>query len=79
MIILKNTINKLHETKQMLLQYKVHDEYIVGMYNGFEMFLSILENRTPDFMKVLGENKAEEKKETSCSRTNISGCRKVAK
>lgn len=37
--------------------------YIVGMYNGMELLLSILENRTPNFCNVNNNTNEQEKPE----------------
>lgn len=66
-------IKNLYAAKDMLVNCQ--DDYNIGMYNGMEYALSVLENRKPEYFVLVGENeeKQEEKK-----RTLITGIRRKA-
>ena len=51
-----------------------NDEYMIGVYNGIEIALAMLENREPIFKTVTKEPEVIEKKEQS-GRTVVSGVR----
>ena len=51
-----------------------NDEYMIGVYNGIEIALAMLENREPIFKTATKEPEVIEKKEQS-GRTVVSGVR----
>lgn len=76
--MLYNKTKKIKQTKELQMNNIVnnmHDEYMVGVYNGIEMTLAILENREPVFVDVLKEPITEEKVE-QIGRTISNGVRR---
>lgn len=68
-------INQIKELQKQNVENNKHDEYMVGVYNGIEMTLAILENREPIFINVLKEPKTTEKVE-QIGRTISNGIRR---
>lgn len=68
-------INQIKELQKQNIENNKHDEYMVGVYNGIEMALAILENREPVFVDVLKEPKTIEKVE-QIGRTISNGIRR---
>ena len=64
--------DEIRRIKQMQEQ-NITDEYTVGIYNGIEMCLAILENREPEFKTVEKETEIKEAKEQENRRTIVSG------
>lgn len=65
-------INNLYAAKEMLINCQ--DDYNTGMYNGIEYALSVLENRKPEYLVLVGEREAEQKEKKT--RTVITGIRR---
>lgn len=57
---------------------KLPDDYMVGLYNGLEMAVAILENREPEFEACVREPKVVEQ-EKGIGRTIASGKRVIRK
>lgn len=55
---------------------KSTDDYMVGLYNGLEMAVAIMENREPVFLDCVKEPPVIEKKEEQAGRTVTSGIRR---
>lgn len=56
------------------------DDYMVGLYNGLEMGLAILESREPEFLTcTTKEPEVIENEEERTGRTVASGVRRVKK
>ena len=51
------------------------NDYTVGLYNGLELALSVLEDREPEFKTIINEPKIIETKEEA-GRTVVSGVRR---
>ena len=68
-------IEQIKELQKQNIENNKHDEYMVGVYNGIEMALAILENREPIFVDVLKEPKTTEKVE-QIGRTISNGIRR---
>lgn len=68
-------INQIKELQKQNIENNKHDEYMVGVYNGIEMALAILENREPVFVDVLKEPKTIENVE-QIGRTISNGIRR---
>lgn len=66
-------INNLYAAKNMLVNCQ--DDYNIGMYNGMEYALSVLENRKPEYFVLVGE---KEEKQEEKKRTLITGIRRKA-
>lgn len=76
----RSKMNKIKDLKSMSLQNvnASRDDYSVGLTNGVELALAILENREPDLICVVSdtnviENKNETKRGTG--RTTVTGIR----
>ena len=52
-------VDEIRKVKQ-LQEQNITDEYTVGIYNGIEMCLAILENREPEFKFVEKEAEIKE-------------------
>lgn len=63
--------DEIRRIKQMQEQ-NITDEYTVGIYNGIEMCLAILENREPEFKTVEKKTEIKEAEEEN-RRTIASG------
>ena len=76
--MLLNKTKKIKQIKELQKQnienYK-HDEYMVGVYNGIEIALAMLENREPVFVDVLKKPTTTEKVE-QVGRTISNGIRR---
>ena len=55
---------------------KSADDYMVGLYNGLEMAVAIMENREPVFLDCVKEPPVIEKKEEQTGRTIASGIKR---
>ena len=73
-------INKIKEIKRLKLvqEQKISDDYTVGIYNGLELALSVLEKREPDFKTFEKESEVIER-ENNNGRTIMSGIRRRGK
>lgn len=73
-------VNKIKEIKRLKLvqEQKISDDYTVGIYNGLELALSVLEKREPDFKTFEKESEVIER-ENNNGRTIISGIRRRGK
>ena len=56
-------IKQIKELQKQNIENNKHDEYMVGVHNGIEISLAILENREPIFVNVLKEPTTTEKVE----------------
>lgn len=78
----RSKINKIKDLKAMSLQNvnASHDDYSVGVTNGVELALALLEDREPELIctvndaPILVETKHEEKRGTG--RTTVTGIRR---
>lgn len=68
-------IKQIKELQKQNIENNKHDEYMVGVYNGIEISLAILENREPILVDVLKEPKTTEKVE-QIGRTISNGIRR---
>lgn len=70
-------VNKIKEIKRLKLvqEQKISDDYTVGIYNGLELALSVLEKREPDFKTFEKESEVIER-ENNNGRTVMSGIRR---
>lgn len=73
-------VNKIKEIKRLKLvqEQKISDDYTVGVYNGLELALSVLEKREPDFKTFEKESEVIER-ENNNGRTIMSGIRRRGK
>ena len=73
-------VNKIKEIKRLKLvqEQKISDDYTVGVYNGLELALSVLEKREPDFKTFVKESEIIER-ENNNGRTIMSGIRRRGK
>lgn len=73
-------VNKIKEIKRLKLvqEQKISDDYTVGIYNGLELALSVLEKREPDFKTFEKESEIIER-ENNNGRTIMSGIRRRGK
>lgn len=73
-------VNKIKEIKRLKLvqEQKISDDYTVGVYNGLELALSVLEKREPDFKTFEKESEIIER-ENNNGRTIMSGIRRRGK
>lgn len=73
-------VNKIKEIKRLKLvqEQKISDDYTVGIYNGLELALSVLEKREPDFKTFEKESEIIER-ENNNGRTIMSGVRRRGK
>lgn len=73
-------VNKIKEIKRLKLvqEQKISDDYTVGVYNGLELALSVLEKREPDFKTFVKESEIIER-ENNNGRTIMSGVRRRGK
>lgn len=77
----RNKINKINDLKAMSLQNvnASHDDYSVGVTNGVELALALLEDREPELICTVNDapilvEKQEEKRGTG--RTTVTGIRR---
>ena len=55
---------------------KSTDDYMVGLYNGLEMAIAILEGREPEFLTCVKESPVIENEEEQAGRTVANGIRR---
>ena len=67
----KKQIKEIRDLQEQNIVNNEHDEYMVGVYNGIEIALAMLENREPIFKTVTKEPEVIERKEQS-GRTIVS-------
>ena len=82
--MLKNANKKLEQIKTLKNVQEnnnLEDNYMVGLYNGMELAVSILEDRKPKYKSCINKTEVIETKETKQSkgRTVFSGERKINK
>lgn len=70
----KKQIKEIRDLQEQNIVNNENDEYMIGVYNGIEIALAMLENREPIFKTVTKEPEVIEKKEQS-GRTVVSGVR----
>lgn len=68
-------IKQIKELQKQNIENNMNDEYMVGVYNGIEIALAMLENREPIFVDVLKEPTTTEKVE-QVGRTILNGIRR---
>lgn len=80
---MRNKIDNIREIKRLQGQAleTQGDNYMVGLYNGLEFALSILEDREPEFAYTVNdpevkEMEQEQEEEQEIGRTITSGIRK---
>lgn len=81
--MLKNANKKLEHIKTLknVQENNLEDNYMVGLYNGMELAVSILEDRKPKYKSCINKTEVIETKETKQSkgRTVFSGERRISK
>lgn len=70
-------IKKIKEIQKQNID-RTKDDYMVGIYNGLELAVAILENREPEFRATVKEQPVIEGEE-KIGRTTFSGVRRVCK
>lgn len=70
----KKQIKEIRDLQEQNIVNNENDEYMIGVYNGIEIALAMLENREPIFKTVTKEPEVIERKEQS-GRTIVSGVR----
>lgn len=70
----KKQIKEIRDLQEQNIINNENDEYMVGVYNGIEIALAMLENREPIFKTVTKEPEVIERKEQN-GRTVVSGVR----
>ena len=70
----KKQIKEIRDLQEQNIVNNDNDEYMIGVYNGIEIALAMLENREPIFKTVTKEPEVIERKEQS-GRTVVSGVR----
>lgn len=70
----KKQIKEIRDLQEQNIVNNENDEYMIGVYNGIEIALAMLENREPIFKTVTKEPEVIERKEQS-GRTVVSGVR----
>lgn len=73
----KKQIKEIKELQKQSLQ-KTQDDYMIGLYNGLEIAVAILENREPTFLSCVSKQHKciENEEEIETGRTIFSGKRK---
>lgn len=78
MLRLKTRVRKVKEIRKV--QEKMietnADDYMVGLFNGLEMAVAILENREPEFRATVKEQQIVEHEGEQYGRTVASGIKK---
>ena len=81
--MLKNANKKLEQIKILknVQENNLDDNYMVGLYNGMELAVSILEDRKPKYKSCINKTEVIETKETKQSKghTVFSGERRISK
>lgn len=80
--MLKNANKKLEEIKTLknVQENNLEDDYMVGLYNGMELAIAILENRKPKYKSCVNKTEVIETKEKKqTGRTLFSGERRIGK
>lgn len=80
--MLKNANKKLEEIKTLknVQEHNLEDNYMVGLYNGMELAVAILEDRKPKYKSCVNKTEVIETKETNkTGRTVFSGERRISK
>lgn len=44
-------VKEMCDVQMVVVNQNTHDDYMVGLYNGLELALSILEERNPKYIK----------------------------
>lgn len=70
----KKQIKEIRDLQEQNIVNNENDEYMIGVYNGIEIALAMLENREPIFKTVTKEPEVIERKEQN-GRTVVSGVR----
>lgn len=78
MLRLKTRVKKVKEIRKVQEQMieTNADYYMVGLFNGLEMAVAILENREPEFRATVKEPQIVEHEEEQCGRTIVSGIKR---
>lgn len=71
----KKQIKEIKEIQKQSLQ-KTQDEYMIGLYNGLEITVAILENRKPKLLSCVFKQHKSAENENEIGRTIFSGKRK---
>lgn len=73
MLRMKDKIRQIKSLREMQKQnlYKIEDNSTIGVYNGLEMALAVIEEREPVFMQYI--KGGEQEKEEQRGRTVVSG------
>ena len=70
----KKQIKEIRDLQEQNIANNENDEYMIGVYNGIEIALAMLENREPIFKTVTKEPEVIEREEQN-GRTVVSGVR----
>lgn len=70
---IKSMINTIQSAKEMISS-SCNDEYNVGMYNGMEYALSVLEGRKPEYFVLTNEE--EKTEQETKQRTVVTGVKR---
>lgn len=78
MIVTKRKMKEIENIKQMQKQSmeEMKEDYMVGLYNGIELILSLLQNRNPEYETCSHEPEIIEREEEQAGRTVASGMRR---
>lgn len=70
-------VKKIRKIQEQTIETNA-DDYMVGLFNGLEMAVAILENREPEFRSTVKESQIieHEKEEEQYGRTIASGIKK---
>lgn len=75
---LKNKTNEVKRIRDLQKQSieTANDNYMVGLYNGLEFAVAIMEGRKPEFLACVGEPPIVDNTEEQAGRTIASGIRR---
>lgn len=68
-------LKRIRELQRQALETDT-DDYMVGLYNGLEFAVAILENREPEFLDIVKEPPVIENEEEQTGRTVANGIRR---
>lgn len=71
----KKKIKEANSLKE-LQSKKLEDDYMVGLYNGMELIIALMEGREPVFEDCISEPKVIQGEEEKPRRTAFSGVRR---
>lgn len=68
-------VKKIRKIQEKTIETNA-DDYMIGLFNGLEMAVAILENREPEFIVTTKEPKVVEHEEEQYGRTIASGIKR---